>query len=56
MSKVRGLRPGQKAPASGQYQNRKTGKEVTSVKGEPLPPGPKGSIYDLADKTKHKKK
>jgi hypothetical protein len=47
--------PGQKAPASGQYKNPGTGKEVTVVKGEPLPPTPKsGQGYVLVDKTKHK--
>lgn len=55
MAKIKGLRSGNKAPASGQYRNTKTRTEVTSVKGEPLPPGPKGSSYSLVDKTKHKK-
>jgi hypothetical protein len=48
------LRPGIKAPASGQYQNQTTKKEVTVVKNEPLPPTPKsGQSYKLVDKTKH---
>jgi len=55
MAKTKGLKPGERAPASGQYKNIKTKNEVTSVKGEPLPPGPRGSKYDLVDKTKHKK-
>ncbi len=55
MSKTKGLKPGNEVPVSGQYKNTKTGTEVTSVKGEPLPPGPKGSKYNLVDKTKHKK-
>jgi hypothetical protein len=55
MSKTTGLKPGVKAPLSGQYKNTSTKTEVTSVKGEPLPPGPKGSTYNLADKTKHKR-
>ena len=55
MAKTKGLKPGEKAPVSGQYKNTKTKTEVTSVKGEPLPPGPKGSKYNLVDKTKHKK-
>ena len=43
MAKDKGLKPGQPAPASGQYgqlgpKGGKTGKEVTVVKGEPLPP------------------
>jgi len=55
MSKTRGLSPGIKAPVSGQYKNTRTRTEVTSVKGEPLPPGPKGSKYNPVDTTKHKK-
>jgi hypothetical protein len=55
VAKTKGLRPGVKAPASGQYKNTKTKSEVTSVKGERLPPGPKGSRFNLVDKTKHKK-
>ncbi len=51
MAKTKGLKSGQTAPASGQYKNTKTGTEVTSVKGEPLPPGPKGSKFNLVDKT-----
>ena len=51
---AKGLPPGKPAPESGQYRNTKTGAEVTSTKGHPLPPGPKGSTYTLADKTKHK--
>lgn len=53
-------RPGQKAPASGQYEivgqrGGRTGKERTVVKGEPLPPTPeKGQGYRMADRTKNK--
>lgn len=60
MSKT--LKPGVKAPASGQYgllgpRGGKTGREVTTVKGEPLPPTPKpGRKYVLVDKTKHRSK
>jgi hypothetical protein len=59
MSKTSGLKPGQKAPASGQYQTigpkGGKGKEVTVVKGEPLPPTDKsGSTYNLVDPTKNK--
>lgn len=54
MPKNKGLRPGEHAPVSGQYENTKTGLEITAVKGNPLPPGPKGSKFDLVDKTKHK--
>lgn len=55
------LKPGTKAPSSGQYglvgpRGGKLGPEVTTVKGEPLPPTPKpGLKYVLVDKTKHKK-
>lgn len=54
-------KPGQTAPTSGQYRingtrGGDTGKEVTAVKGKPLPPTPKaGQTYTLVDKTKHKK-
>jgi hypothetical protein len=48
------FRPGETAPASGQYKNIATGKEVTVVKNEPLPPTPKkGQSYTLVGKTKH---
>ena len=55
MAKTKGLRPGEKAPVSGQYKNTKTRTEVTSVKGEPLPPGPKGSKFNLVETSKNKK-
>lgn len=52
------LKPGNSAPNSGQYQQigprGGAGKEVTSVKGETLPPGPKGTTYKLVDPTKNK--
>lgn len=49
------LKPGQKAPASGQYKNTTTKTEVTVTKGEPLPPTPgPNQKYKLVDKTKHK--
>ena len=54
------FKPGQKAPASGQYELRgprgaSTGVERTVVRGEPLPPPPKaGMSYRLADRTKTK--
>ncbi len=53
-------KPGQPAPTSGQYgvvgtRGGDTGREVTAVKGKPLPPTPKpGQTYTLVDKTKHK--
>jgi hypothetical protein len=56
-----GLKPGEKAPESGQYERigprgGKTNQEVTVVKGEPLPPTPKpNQTYVIVDKTKHKK-
>jgi hypothetical protein len=59
MAKHEGLTPGTPAPVSGQYEQVGPrgghGKEVTVVKGEPLPPAPaKGSTYDLVDRTKNK--
>ncbi len=59
MDKVKGLKPGQTAPNSGQYQELgpRGGKrrEVTSTKGEPLPPTTRrGSTYKLVDRTKNK--
>jgi hypothetical protein len=56
-----GLKPGEKAPDSGQYERigprgGKTNQEVTVVKGEPMPPTPKpNQTYVIVDKTKHKK-
>ena len=55
----KGLKPGQKAPASGQYQQvgprGGKGREVTTVKGERLPPTTTpGSSYDLVDRSKNK--
>lgn len=53
------LKPGQKTPVSGQYpfvgpRGGKTGSEVTSVEGRPLPPTPKpGQTYGKPDATKH---
>ena len=59
MNKKSGLKPGQKAPASGQYQkigpSGSKGAEVTSVKGEPVAPtGKKGTTYELVDPSKNK--
>ena len=56
---ARNLRPGTKAPASGQYRQigprGGKGKEVTAVKGAPLPPTPtKGGSYRITDRTKNK--
>jgi hypothetical protein len=56
MSKL--MKPGQKAPASGQYailgpRGGATGIERTVVKGEPLPPTREaGQKYRLTDRTK----
>lgn len=53
------FRPGQTAPTSGQYallgpRGGNTGREVTVVKGEPLPPSPKaGMKFVLVDPTRH---
>ena len=55
-----GLKPGQMAPASGQYgvvgpRGGKINKEVTVVKGEPMPPTQKpGQTYVMNDPTKNK--
>ena len=52
-------KPGERAPASGQYQEIGSrggrGREVTVPKDRPLPPttGP-GRIYDLVDPTDNK--
>lgn len=59
MSKKSGLKPGEKAPVSGQYQEKGprggAGREITSPKGRPLPPTTKpGSTYDVVDPTKNK--
>ena len=59
MSKNSGLKPGQKTPRSGQYQQigprGGRGPEVTSVKGATLPPTQiSGATYKLVDPTKHK--
>ncbi len=58
MAGKNGYKPGQKAPASGQYQivgpRGGNGPERTVVRGEPLPPTPSaGSKYRLVDRTKH---
>lgn len=53
------MKPGQKAPASGQFaivdrNGKKTPVERTVVRGEPLPPTPKqGQGYRLVDRTKN---
>jgi hypothetical protein len=58
----KGLTPGSKTPKSGQYpvigpRGGKTGREVTSVEGRPLPPAQrKGETYGKPDVTKHKPK
>ena len=59
MSKKSGFRPGETAPRSGQYQevhpHGEKGREVTTTKGEPLPPTTEpGSTYTLVDPTKNK--
>jgi hypothetical protein len=52
---TRRLPPGTPTPVSGQYRNSETRQEVTSTQGNPLPPAPKGSTYNLVDPTKHKR-
>lgn len=53
------FKPGEITKRSGQYEiigprGGKTGEEVTSVKGKPLPPARKSGItYKLVDPTKH---
>jgi hypothetical protein len=53
-------RPGEIVPISGQYAavlatGRRSGREVTCVKGEPFPPTRVGEIgYVLADATVHR--
>ena len=53
-------KPGQTVPKSGQYpvigpRGGGTGREVTVVKDEPLPPTPKkGMGYGIPDPAKHK--
>ena len=53
------LKPGEKAPASGQYEQigprGGRGKEVTVVRGEPLPPTPRPHMtYKIVDRTRNK--
>lgn len=58
MGKTTGLKPGDRAPASGQYQQigprGGKGREVTSVRGERLPPTTqRGAAYNLVDRTRN---
>ena len=61
MAKKPVLKPGQKAPVSGQYgllgpRGAPRGREATIVKNEPAPPTPSsGMTWKLADRTKHKR-
>ena len=60
-SKTSGLKPDQRAPRSGQYQQvgprDGKGAERTVVRGELMPPTSRpGSTYTLVDQTKHGKK
>ena len=56
----RPMKPGEKAPASGQYEivgprGGGTGEERTVVKDEPLPPTPRPHQgYKIADRTRNK--
>ena len=57
--KTTNLKSGQRAPVSGQYEERGPrgghGKEVTVKKGNRLPPVDKsGTTFDLVDPTKNK--
>lgn len=53
------IKPGTPAKVSGQYEQvgprgGRTGHEVTTVKGKPLPPTPQAGMgYVLVDPTKH---
>lgn len=55
------FKPGEITQKSGQYEiigprGGATGKEITSVKGKPLPPPEKSGItYKLVDITKHRR-
>jgi hypothetical protein len=59
-AKNNNLKPGQTAPASGQYpvvgpRGGKTNKEVTVIKDRPMPPTQKpGETYGKPDLTKNK--
>jgi hypothetical protein len=59
MSRKPNYKPGETAPASGQYEivgprGGRTGEERTVVKGEPLPPTPtSGQTYRIVDRTKN---
>ena len=53
------LKPGTPAPASGQYEQigprGGAGKEITAIKGNPLPPTPSpGGGYVIVDRTRNK--
>jgi hypothetical protein len=59
-AKTAGLSPGTTTPVSGQYERRgprggRTGQEVTSTKGNPLPPAARGETFDLVDRTRHRR-
>jgi hypothetical protein len=60
LANTKGQKPGEKAPASGQYvpQGPRGGREdneVTVVKNKPLPPTPKaGQTWVIVDRTKNK--
>lgn len=62
ISKSRPLPPGTKTPVSGQWaevgpRGGRIGTEITSTKGNPLPPSSQpGNKFVLTDPTKHKKK
>ncbi len=59
MSKNTPLKPGNVAPSSGQYEEvgprgGRTGHEITSVRGESLPPTQRaGNHYELVDRSKN---
>lgn len=59
MGSRKDMKPGEKAPASGQYgivgpRGGDTGQERTATRGKPLPPTPKpGQTYRLDDATRN---
>jgi hypothetical protein len=53
------LAPGTPAPKSGVYQQTgprggKPGERVTSARGSPLPPAPRGRTWTLVEQNRHK--
>lgn len=52
---ARSVKPGQSAPASGQYRPVGGGREITLPKGHTAPPTPRaGQRWQMVDATKNK--